>query len=164
MCRLLSRFSWWQFKTCSHFSLAAKGPAFVLPLLAMVTCKETHALIVALHKRGFTGKDIAASKTNKNKIIYQIIMIFKERGSIIVTKASGAQESPASVHYCGNFGGCGPRPRARLKQEAQGILGCMVLLNSGVSPTYHNTEVVDSRVRSDLWGLTVSLSLKEQRF
>ena len=34
----------------------------VLPLLTMVTCKETHAVIIALHKKGFTGKDIAASK------------------------------------------------------------------------------------------------------
>ena len=34
----------------------------VLPLSTMVTCKETRAVIIALHKKGFTGKDIAASK------------------------------------------------------------------------------------------------------
>ena len=34
----------------------------ILPLSAMVTCKETHAVIIALHKKGFTGKDNAASK------------------------------------------------------------------------------------------------------
>jgi hypothetical protein len=28
----------------------------------MFTCKETRAVIIALHKKGFTGKDIAASK------------------------------------------------------------------------------------------------------
>ena len=34
----------------------------VLRLSTMVTCKETCAVIIALHKKGFTGKDIAASK------------------------------------------------------------------------------------------------------
>lgn len=34
----------------------------VLPLLTMVTCKETRAVIIALFKKGFTGKDIAVSK------------------------------------------------------------------------------------------------------
>lgn len=34
----------------------------VLPLSTMVTCKETLAVIIALHKKGFTGKDIDASK------------------------------------------------------------------------------------------------------
>ena len=34
----------------------------VLPLSTMVTCKETRAVIIALHKKGFTGKDIVASK------------------------------------------------------------------------------------------------------
>ena len=33
----------------------------VLPLSTMVTCKETCAVIIALHKKGFIGKDIAAS-------------------------------------------------------------------------------------------------------
>ena len=35
---------------------------FVLLLSTMVTCKETRAVIIALHKKGFTGKDIFASK------------------------------------------------------------------------------------------------------
>jgi transposase len=55
----------------------------------MVTCKETRAVIIALHKTGFTGKDIAASKIAPKSTIYQIIKIFKERGSIVVQKASG---------------------------------------------------------------------------
>ena len=69
----------------------------VLPLSTMVTCKETRAVIIALHKKGFTGKDIAASKIAPQSTIYQIIKNFKESGSIIVKKASGVQESPASA-------------------------------------------------------------------
>lgn len=45
----------------------------VRPLFTMVTCKETHAVIVALHKKGFTGKDIAAGKIALASTIYQII-------------------------------------------------------------------------------------------
>uniref|UniRef100_A0A8C4REL1 Transposase n=1 Tax=Erpetoichthys calabaricus TaxID=27687 RepID=A0A8C4REL1_ERPCA len=55
----------------------------------MVTCKETRAGIIALHKKGFTGKDIAASKIAPKSTIYRIIKNFKERGSIVVKKASG---------------------------------------------------------------------------
>jgi transposase len=55
----------------------------------MVTCKETTAVIIALHKKGFTGKDIAASKIAPKSTIYQIIKNFKESGSIVVKKASG---------------------------------------------------------------------------
>lgn len=47
----------------------------VLPLLTMVTCKETRAVITALHKNGFTTT-------------YQFLMNFKDRGSV-VKKASG---------------------------------------------------------------------------
>lgn len=61
----------------------------VLPLLTMVTCKETRAVIIALHKKGFTGKDIAASKIAPKSTIYRIIKNFKERGPIVVKKASG---------------------------------------------------------------------------
>ena len=61
----------------------------VLPLSIMVTCKETHAVIIALHKKGFTGKDIAASKIAPKSTIYRIIKNFKESGSIFVKKASG---------------------------------------------------------------------------
>jgi hypothetical protein len=50
----------------------------VLPLLTMVTCKETRAVIIALHKKGFTGKDIAASKIAPKSTIYRIIKNFKE--------------------------------------------------------------------------------------
>ena len=60
----------------------------VLPLSSMVTCKETRA-VIALHKKGFTGKDIAASKIAPKSTIYQIIKNFKESGSIVVKKASG---------------------------------------------------------------------------
>jgi transposase len=55
----------------------------VLPLSTMVTCKETHAVIIALHKKGFTGKDIAASKIAPKSTIYRIINNFKESGSIV---------------------------------------------------------------------------------
>ena len=68
----------------------------VLPLSTMVTCKETRAVIIALHKKGFSGKDIAASKIAPISTIYRIIKNFKESGSIVVKKASGSQESPAS--------------------------------------------------------------------
>ena len=53
----------------------------VLPLSVMVTCRETCAVIIALHKKGFTGKDIAASKIAPKSTI---IKNFKERGSIVV--------------------------------------------------------------------------------
>ena len=33
----------------------------VIPLSTMVTCKETRAVIIVLHKKGFTGKDIEDS-------------------------------------------------------------------------------------------------------
>ena len=42
----------------------------VLPLSTMVTCKETRAIIIALHKKGFTGKDIADSKIAPKSTIY----------------------------------------------------------------------------------------------
>lgn len=58
----------------------------VLPLL---TCKETRAAIIALHKNGFTGKNIVATKIASKSTIYRIIKNFKERGSILVKKASG---------------------------------------------------------------------------
>ena len=53
----------------------------VLPLSTMVTYKETLAAIIALHKKGFTGKDIAASKIAPKSTIYRL---FKESGSIVV--------------------------------------------------------------------------------
>lgn len=41
----------------------------VLPLLTVVTCKETCAVIIALLKNGLTGMSIAASKiTTKSTI------------------------------------------------------------------------------------------------
>ena len=55
----------------------------------MVACKETRAIIIALHKKGFTGKDIAASKIAPKSTIYCLIKNFKESGSIVVKKASG---------------------------------------------------------------------------
>ena len=50
----------------------------VLPLSSMVTCKETRAVLIALHKTGFTGKDIAASKIAPKSTIYRIIKNFKK--------------------------------------------------------------------------------------
>ena len=61
----------------------------VLPLSSMVACKETRTVIIALHKKGFTGKDIAASKIAPKSTIYRIIKNFKECGSIVVKKVSG---------------------------------------------------------------------------
>ena len=43
----------------------------VLPLSTMVTCKETCAAIIALRKKGFTCKDIAASKIAPKSTIYR---------------------------------------------------------------------------------------------
>ena len=43
----------------------------------------------SLHRKGFTGKDIAASKISPKSTIYQIIKNFKESGSIVVKKDSG---------------------------------------------------------------------------
>ena len=42
----------------------------VLPLSIVVHCKETRAVIIALHKKRFTGKDIAASKIAPKSAIY----------------------------------------------------------------------------------------------
>ena len=61
----------------------------VHPLSTMVTCKETRAVIIALHKKGFTGKHIAVSILAPKSTIYRIIKNFKESGSIVVKKASG---------------------------------------------------------------------------
>ena len=61
----------------------------VLPLSNMVTCKKTGAVIIALHKKGFTGKDIAASKIAPKSTIDRIIKNIKESGSIVVKRASG---------------------------------------------------------------------------
>ena len=69
----------------------------VLPLSTFVTCKETHAIIIALHKKGFTGKDFPACKIAPKSTIYQVIKNFKESGSIVVKKAQGAQEIPANA-------------------------------------------------------------------
>lgn len=46
----------------------------------MVTCKWTLAVLIALQKRGFTGKDIAASKIACKSTIYWIIKNFNVRG------------------------------------------------------------------------------------
>ena len=59
----------------------------VLHMSPTVNCKETGAVIIALHKKGFTGKDIAASKIAPKSTIYRIIKNFKESGSIVVKKA-----------------------------------------------------------------------------
>ena len=60
----------------------------VLPLSTMVICKETRAVIIPVHKKGFTGKDIAASNIAPKSTIYQIIKNFKQSSSIVVKKAS----------------------------------------------------------------------------
>ena len=55
------------------------------------------AVIIALHKKGFTGKDIVASKIAPKSTIYQIIRNFKEGGSIVLKKASGRPRKPAGA-------------------------------------------------------------------
>ena len=65
----------------------------VLPLSIMVTCKETRAVIIALHKKGFTGKDIAASKHLNRPFIGSS----RTSSGSIVGRLQGAQESPASA-------------------------------------------------------------------
>ena len=68
----------------------------VLALSTMVICTETRAVINALHKKGFTGKDIAASKIAPQSTIYRINKSFKESGSIVVKKASGHPRKSSS--------------------------------------------------------------------
>lgn len=72
----------------------------VLPLLTMVTCKEICAVIIALHIKGFPGKDIADSKIAPKSTIYQIIKNFKESGSIVVKKASGCPRNSNKHQDC----------------------------------------------------------------
>ncbi|TWW57556.1 hypothetical protein D4764_07G0002750 [Takifugu flavidus] len=55
----------------------------------MVTSKETRAAIIALHKKGLTGKFIAATKIAPQSTVYRIIKNFKERGSIDAKQAPG---------------------------------------------------------------------------
>ena len=68
----------------------------VLPMSVMVTCKETLAVIIALHKKVFTGNDIAASMNATKSTINCSIKNFKDSGSIVVT-ASGRPKIPASA-------------------------------------------------------------------
>ena len=53
-----------------------------------------------MHKKGFTGKDIAASKIAPKSTIYRIIKIFKESGSIVVKKASGCPRKSSKRQDC----------------------------------------------------------------
>lgn len=53
----------------------------IVLLLTTITCQETGAVVTALHKKGFRGKDTAASKITLKSTFYQIIHNFKERGS-----------------------------------------------------------------------------------
>ena len=64
----------------------------------MVTYKETSAVIIALHKKGFTGKDITASKIAPKSTINRIIKNFKESGSNVVKKASGRPSKSSKLH------------------------------------------------------------------
>ena len=82
----------------------------VLPLSTMATCKETCAVIIALHKKGFTGKDIAANKIAPKATIYRIIKNFKESGSIVGRRLQGAQASARTVSSSGFSSGTGAPP------------------------------------------------------
>ena len=66
----------------------------------MVISKETHAVIIALHKNGLTGKRIAARKIAPQSTIYSIIKNFKERGSIVAKKAPGCQRKTSKLQGC----------------------------------------------------------------
>jgi transposase len=59
----------------------------------MVTCKETRAVIIALHKKGFTDKDVAARKIAPKSTIYRII---KKRRSLPTEDKMSATISPVS--------------------------------------------------------------------
>ena len=62
--------------------------------------RKTRAVIIALHKKGFTGKNIAASKIAPKTTIYRIIKNFKESGSIVVKKASWRPRKSSKPQDC----------------------------------------------------------------
>lgn len=64
----------------------------VLPLLAIVTCKEMCASSISMRKKGFKDKDIPARKTAPKSTIYRINGV-KERGS----RLQCTQESPVGA-------------------------------------------------------------------
>ena len=101
----------------------------VLPLSTMVTCKETRAVIIALHKKGFTRKDIAASKIAPTSTIYRIIKKFKESGSIVVKKASGApkkvQQAPGPSPTVDSAAGSGHHQYRACSGMAAGRCECI---------------------------------------
>ena len=55
----------------------------------MVTSKETHAAIIALHQSGLASKKIAFQAHMAERTIHRTIKGFRETGSIEVKKASG---------------------------------------------------------------------------
>ncbi|KTF97169.1 hypothetical protein cypCar_00032972 [Cyprinus carpio] len=55
----------------------------------MVTSKEMHAAIIALHQNGLACKEIATKNIAPEGTIYRIIENFKESGSTAVKKSSG---------------------------------------------------------------------------
>ena len=61
----------------------------VLPLSAMVTCTETRAVIIALHK-----------KIAPKSAIYRILKNFKENGSNYVKKAAGHPRKSSKCQDC----------------------------------------------------------------
>ena len=109
----------------------------------MVTCKESRAIIIALHKKGFTGKDIAASKIAPKSTIYWIIKNFKESSLIsekkLVWRRQGERyrqscvmptvKHPETIHVWGCFSAKGvdllkmlPKNTAMNKEWYQYIL------------------------------------------
>ena len=57
-------------------------------------------VVIVLHKKGFTGKDIAASKIAPKSNIYRIIKNFKESSSIVVKKVSGRPRKSSKRQDC----------------------------------------------------------------
>ena len=99
----------------------------------MVTCEETRAAIIALHKKGFTGKDIVASKIAPKSTIYRIIKNFKESCSIVVKKASGCprKSSKRQGHllkliHLGNRGTTSTEPAQEWQQAGVSASACTV--------------------------------------
>ena len=71
----------------------------VLLLITIASCKETRAFITDLHKKGFTGKAIAASKIAP---IYWIVK--KEKDSVVMKKASRDWLDHPGDWWCCRYG------------------------------------------------------------
>ena len=99
----------------------------VLPLSIMVTCKETRAVIIALNKKGFRGKDIAASTIAPKSTIYQIIKNFKESGSIVMNASKKVQQAPGPSPKVDSVAGSGHHQYRACSGMAAGRCECICM-------------------------------------